>query len=88
MLYPHNGDRILTTDFVTSLHRICISALFDVTDVINFHTEYLTATIQFNAAELLSSLRKVVDGSVTEWLASGTQAQKGPGSNRSRDAVG
>jgi len=28
------------------------------------------------------------DGSVAEWLACWTQAQKGPGSNRSRDAVG
>jgi len=27
-------------------------------------------------------------GSVAEWLARWTQAQKGPGSNRSRDAVG
>ena len=27
-------------------------------------------------------------GSVAEWLACITQAQKGPGSNRSRDAVG
>ena len=27
-------------------------------------------------------------GSVDEWLACWTQAQKGPGSNRSRDAVG
>jgi len=26
-------------------------------------------------------------GSVAEWLAYWTQAQKGPGSNRSRDAV-
>ena len=28
------------------------------------------------------------DGSVAEWLACWTQAQKGPGSNRGRDAVG
>ena len=28
------------------------------------------------------------DGSVAEWLACWTLAQKGPGSNRSRDAVG
>jgi len=28
------------------------------------------------------------DGSVAEWLACWTQAQKGPCSNRSRDAVG
>jgi len=27
-------------------------------------------------------------GSVAEWLACWTQVQKGPGSNRSRDAVG
>jgi len=27
-------------------------------------------------------------GSVAEWLACWTQAQKGPGSNHSRDAVG
>ena len=27
-------------------------------------------------------------GSVAEWLACWTQTQKGPGSNRSRDAVG
>ena len=27
-------------------------------------------------------------GSIAEWLACGTQAQKGRGSNRSRDAVG
>ena len=31
---------------------------------------------------------KLQGGSVAEWLACWTQAQKGPGSNRSRDAVG
>ena len=31
---------------------------------------------------------KLDGGSVAEWLACWTQAQKGPGSNRSRDAVG
>jgi len=30
----------------------------------------------------------LMGGSVAEWLACWTQAQKGPGSNRSRDAVG
>jgi len=30
----------------------------------------------------------IAGGSVAEWLACGTQAQKGPGSNRSPDAVG
>ena len=30
----------------------------------------------------------IINHSVAEWLACWTQAQKGPGSNRSRDAVG
>jgi len=34
------------------------------------------------------ALHIALDGSVAEWLACWTQAQKGPGSNRSRDAVG
>ena len=34
------------------------------------------------------TLRDSVGSSVAEWLACCTQAQKGPGSNRSRDAVG
>jgi len=33
-------------------------------------------------------MHNVQGGSVAEWLACWTQAQKGPGSNRSRDAVG
>jgi len=36
----------------------------------------------------LRQLTPVEGGSVVEWLACWTQAQKGPGSNRSRDAVG
>ena len=39
------------------------------------------------AAGKLRSLR-TLGGSVAEWLACWTQAQKGSGSNRSRDAVG
>jgi len=35
-----------------------------------------------------NKLTASLGGSVAEWLACWTQAQKGPGSNRSRDAVG
>jgi len=35
-----------------------------------------------------NSVQPFLQGSVAEWLACWTQAQKGPGSNRSRDAVG
>ena len=42
-----------------------------------------------NAENLLKiNLHSTKGGSVAEWLACWTQAQKGPGSNRSRDAVG
>jgi len=34
------------------------------------------------------SVDTILGGWVAEWLACWTQAQKGPGSNRSRDAVG
>ena len=32
--------------------------------------------------------KRTMGGSVAEWSACWTQAQKGPGSNRNRDAVG
>ena len=35
-----------------------------------------------------TKLLRAFGGSVAEWLACSTQAQKGLGSNRSRDAVG
>jgi len=38
--------------------------------------------------QILSSTKKRWGGSVAEWLARWTQAQKGPGSNRSRNDVG
>ena len=41
-----------------------------------------------SAENLYTNRRSSVSGSVAEWLACWTQAQKGPGSNRSRDAVG
>ena len=37
---------------------------------------------------LIIALLIVAGGSVAEWLACWTQAQKGPGSNRSHDSVG
>jgi len=37
---------------------------------------------------VISALSKGLGGSVAEWLACWAQAQKGPSSNRSRDAVG
>jgi len=38
--------------------------------------------------EFHGSVCQFMGGSVSEWLACWTQAHKGPGSNRSRDAVG
>jgi len=36
---------------------------------------------------IVNTVSSEVGGSVTEWLACWTQAQNGPGSNRSREAV-
>jgi len=41
-----------------------------------------------NQLSVFTPSTSYVGGSVAEWLASWTQAQYGPGSNRSRDAVG
>ena len=48
----------------------------------------LQMTSNFNAAANFLSLGLSQGGSVAEWLACWTQAQKGLGSNRSRNAVG
>ena len=60
----------------------------------NIHLQAQMATEREKPAyaQLLHSVLHLLifylGGSVAEWLACWTQAQKGPGSNRSRDAVG
>ena len=43
---------------------------------------------KYISSPVFSGILLTAGGSVAEWLACWTQAQKGPGSNRSRDAVG
>jgi len=47
---------------------------------------YMDRASEINSFDL--TIRNEGGGSVVEWLACWTQAQTGPGSNRSRDAVG
>ena len=47
---------------------------------VNDHVSYSIIHFMYNIVKK--------GGSVVEWLSCWTQAQKGPGSNRSRDAVG
>jgi len=49
---------------------------------------FASAFLLEHAVQPTRRLRLYTGGSVAEWLACWTQAQKGPGSNRSRDAVG
>ena len=49
-----------------------------------FHTSVIRCTAQLHFCSILL----LMHGSVAEWLAWWTQAQKGPGSNHSLDAVG
>jgi len=71
---------------ITRLHR----TLLLLTGALSFPPILEMNKIAHNTAagQLYSLIRDRVDGSVAEWLAYWTQAQKGPGSNRSRDAVG
>ena len=58
---------------------------------INVNENHVRLYIIYTHVGSNSQLRRsssVRGGSVAEWLACWTQAQKGPGSNRSRDAVG
>jgi len=57
------------------------SGVFSVRDVKTRSSNYLSGKVFF-------WYYLARGGSVAEWLACRTQAQKGPGSNRSRDAVG
>jgi len=50
--------------------------------------EHIPGTIGQIFTELIMRVVNDQGGTVAEWLACWTQAQKGPGSNRSRDAVG
>jgi len=47
---------------------------------------YMDRASEINSFDL--TIRNEGGGLVAEWLACWTQAQTGPGSNRSRDAVG
>jgi len=49
---------------------------------------YVRVTLTGKENDDNSFLSAILGGSVAEWLACWTQAQKGLGSNRSRDAVG
>jgi len=53
-------------------------------------TELRVVPMPFDLKYRVSLLQcaTIAGGSVAEWLACWTQAQKGPGLNRSRDAVG
>ena len=54
------------------------------TDPFHFSPLFLLPLLSRRDRHCTSGFR---GGSVVEWLACWTQAQKGPGSNRSRDAV-
>ena len=67
----------------SALETFVIIALYKLIFTIPYHTINLTENCHFDTTTVLFYR----GGSVAEWLACWTQAQKGPGSNRSRDAV-
>jgi len=79
----HDDDESTTPDSAVTLTAVRLRTI---------NLPYAVA--QHEAINCSNGLRKsdpvrlTRGGSVAEWLACWTQAQKGPGSNRSRDAVG
>jgi len=79
-------------------YRIGIAGLSYLVREFQFERDRVLIELNgFNASategikEQLQGIREIVSffgGSVAEWFACWTQAQKGPGSNHSRDAVG
>jgi len=82
----HAGSRRRSVLFVTlSLIELGVS---DRRSAEAFDTKRLQRSgARMHATSFIITLI-ITGGSVAEWLACWTQAQKGPGSNRSRDAVG
>ena len=73
----------------STLHSFNLSLSLSLSRPLTVHSLYphvtLHITRRLDPPKLESS---VIGGSEAEWLACWTRAQKGPGSNRSRDAVG
>jgi len=65
------------------LHRRLGKPVGAVSEAERDRTKRIVYSIIYGVGKLADSDRKIA-----EWLACWTQAQKGPGSNRSRDAVG
>jgi len=72
----------INTSFSVTSHR---KAFQNKTQACNYDLMALYKYVYYYHLLLLLLL---LGGSVAEWLACWTQALKGPGSNRSRDAVG
>jgi len=70
---------VVVVDVVVTLHTAYPVVVVDV--VVTLHTAYPVVVV-----DVVVTLHMAC--SVAKWLACWTQSQKGPGSNRSRDAVG
>jgi len=62
-------------------HLFAVRVFFTVSRFMN------SLIIMMTGMVLIRIIQADMGGSVAEWLACWTQAQKGPGSNRSRDSV-
>jgi len=77
-------DRVYLCQFYAMLCSIVVYI-----EHLQFHIyiRELRSTYQLYLLMVILLLSVIKDGSVAEWLVCWTQAQKGLGSNRSRDAV-
>ena len=101
-LFHHSGSQPSVDAHFQSLHRSCAthchltnnhprlcSSSANVSKH-SFHQSFPNIVLWLNCAfmDFITLLYLQLSGSLAEWLARWTHAQKGPGSNRSRNDVG
>ena len=84
-----SSARRISADRHEHLATVVLVVLHALASHTHTHTQLYTSSTEPRIPPgSLNRLGREVGGSVAEWLACWTQAQKDPGSNRSRDAVG
>jgi len=76
----------VVADTVAPIPRTC--PFVDIVPASLYYLGYNTTDVVGATGNFVVRWYRMGDGSVAEWLACWTQAQQGPGANRSRDAVG
>ena len=81
-------DRKQTEEYISGARKAGLIAVSRILSLFRTNTHISVSLAHLLISYKFFDILKGRGGSVAEWLACWTQAQKGLGSNRSRDAVG